>query len=144
MAKAVKAPKPDAAATEKARRVAVVDELGQLEAELAAIAPKKKRVDVLKKEVQVWADQYPPETAIIFEGEQYCAQVSARTHRRRIADMAKVFVLLGKKKFLELCGFTLKCVEENLCPADVSSVVVEDQYVGERTVRSLQRANKPA
>lgn len=126
---------------EAERKILVVDELGQLEAELAAVKLKAKLAEILKHEVQGWANEYPPEMPVMFEGRRYCAQVSARGNRRRIADMVKLFAVLGRDKFLKVCSFTLKAAEEQLAPQELSQVIVEDQYVGERTVKSMQRAN---
>lgn len=140
MRKAKAAPPPAISVEERKRRILIVDEIGQLENELALIKPKAKRVEVLKKEIQGWAESYPSEQPLMFEGERFAVQVSAKGNKRRISSMGKLFELLGKLKFLALCSFTLKAAEENLTAAQLNDVVVEELGVGERSVKAMQRA----
>ncbi len=139
MRKAKAAP-PSISAEERKRRIQIVDEIGQLENELALAKPKAKRVEVLKKEIQGWAEAYPAEQPVMFEGQHFAVQVSAKGNKRRISSMEKLFGLLGKLKFLGLCSFTLKAAEENLTAAQLNEVVVEDLGIGERSVKAMQRA----
>lgn len=132
-------------AAELQRRVQVVDELGQLERELAAMKPQEARAKSLKAEIQAWADaEFPADQAVTFEGHQFAAQVGAKGNKRRISSMQKVFDFLGVKKFLAACSFTLKSAEETLAPDQLKAVIVEDANVGDRSVKVLQRATAAA
>jgi hypothetical protein len=131
--------------TEKLERRQVVDELGKLESDASKVRASEPRIKALKAEVKSWADsEYPAHQAVVFEGNHYSAQVSAKGKLRRFRSMEALFDLLGKAKFLAHCAFTLKSAEEQLSPVDLGRVVVEEPNAGERTVKAVLRAGKAA
>ena len=122
-------------------RARIIDELGKLDAELAAMKPKKERADALKTQIQSWADaEFPATQAALYEGKKYAVQVSAKPNKQRIRSMELIFAFLGRLKFLSCCSFTLKAAADNLEPSQYNEAVALELNVGDRTVRPVRRA----
>jgi hypothetical protein len=127
-------------AQEIAQRMAVVDELGALDAQIAALGPKIRRAESLRKQVQGWADaDFPADQNVVFEGASFLAEASAKGNRREIADMEGVFKRLGRSKFFEVCQVALKRLDELLTAAEAAAVLKESRS-GPRSVKTLARA----
>jgi RNA polymerase sigma factor (sigma-70 family) len=119
-------------------RAQVIDELGALQEQ---IKPQIAREKTLVAEIRGWAEQEcKPASAVVYEGRIYLAPVSAKGNRRRVAEMAQVFAMLGRDTFLRLCGFTVETAEKHLSPLQFTEVVVEDANVGPRAVSTVLRA----
>jgi hypothetical protein len=88
-------------------RAKLVDELGQLDATFAVLKFDLARQKFIRAEVAGWADDLKGEETLTVVGKLYSALISARENKRTILNMGKVFLFLGKKLFLENCGFTL-------------------------------------
>jgi len=123
-------------------RAKIVDGLGKLRERLEPLRALEK---ALVDEVRSWANaKYSDSQAVVFEGRSYAAAISARADKRRIGSMLKLFVMLGKEKFLSLCGFTLEVADKHLTPAQLDQVVVKEPNIGERTVKTMRRAGTKA
>lgn len=112
--------------------------MGALQRELER---KKAREKELADEIRSWAEaECKPGQAIVYEGQKFAASVTAKANKRRITAMLELFGILGKNRFLSLCGFTLDTAEKNLTPAQFSEVVTEEANTGRRTVETMPRA----
>jgi hypothetical protein len=118
---------------------AVIDEAGRLDAELAAVEPKRARLKLLKEIIAARAGNLQPEESPFYDGEEFSALVSAIENETAISDMEAVFRMLGKPKFLDLCSMTLKNLREHLTTAQFA-IVTKKARTGSRSVKLLSRA----
>ncbi len=118
----------------------LVDELGELEEQLAPFQTKIKRVETLRKELRDWAEQdgVPAPEACTYHGRLYTAEVTARGFQQRITSISRVFKLLTPARFLKLCTITLAAIQEHLTAEQYAEVVVQEQ-TGPRKVRTFRR-----
>ncbi len=142
MAKAVpitKAKKPTAQerAKEQKRRIAVIDELGDLQIKLK---PMQAREKVLLADVQSWCEEYPAAAPVMFDGLKFTAAVSAKANTRKIGSMLKLFTIWGREKFLSLCKVSLEAIEKDLGPDQQKGLIVEEPASGARKIQTYPRA----
>ena len=105
-------------------RSAIVDEYGLLEAWHKDGGYKRSRREALAKTIRGWYDSAPADQSFQVHGERYQIDVSARG-RQRLVDKARTFTLLKKKRFIELCSFTIKAL------SDVVTGTELDNYLSE-------------
>src|SRR3990172_9130663 len=97
--------------------IKLVDELGELDRKLAAVAPLKKRAEAIKETLRGLMDACGPEEVGSFEGARYVAKISQRQLERR--PIAALFDRLGKKRFLEIAKVSLKSIEALFKPHQI-------------------------
>jgi hypothetical protein len=118
----------------------IVDEFGALNAELEPIRPKQRRFDCLAKTIRSWYADLPGNQSYTLEGDKFVVIISPKENKRRILDMTAVWKLLGVKRFLAFCSFSLDALEANATATEVSKLVTSDQT----GPRSLSVAAKEA
>jgi hypothetical protein len=125
--------------TKQPNRAEIIDELGKLDADLAAsgIAAKLKRVEYLRKTVRAWAENEPAEKPCLFDGDKYAVTLTPREKKRSITSLTVVSKAMGIKTFLAKCTLTLTAVEE-FFGAEADKYITEAQS-GTRTVATFER-----
>ena len=103
-------------------RIAIVDELGALDAELGPLAGKIKRRESLRHTVASWDQGRGDGEAFVIEGAGYRALVSARDNKS-VINKGKLQKLLGAARFRKCAQFTLKTLESFLSASQLESVV---------------------
>jgi len=126
-------------------RTALIDEFGALDVEVKAFAPTKTRHEDLAKTIRAW---YPDEVlpahhATTAPGTSCDVLVGMRGEERHIVSMIRIFKLLGKGRFLELCHIALKALEEALGKEAVEAQVVYKR-TGPRKLTVLAKLGKAA
>jgi hypothetical protein len=116
-----------------AKRVAAIDEYGELARRVAAFKPTAERKLELEKEIAAWYDGEPAECEFVVEGRFYSARISARALKRTIVDMAKLFLLAGKARFLQLCTVPLGAIDREF-PLDKRQAFLAEERKGRRSV----------
>jgi hypothetical protein len=114
-------------------RAAVIDELGELQREIAVFRPKLKRAEELQKQVQSWYSSEAPDKSFEADGCRYRVQVGMRENPRRITDMMRVFLHLGKTKFVSLASIALKDLEA-VVDGNVIDTLLTEERSGPRSV----------
>ena|SRR5579875_3900161 len=100
---------------------AVVDEIGALELELAAVAAKQTRLKQLRERVRDAFAKVDAERDFEVQGEKYIATLGPKADERTV-DTVLLAKAVGAKRFREIAGVTLKAVETAF-PALLDSVV---------------------
>jgi hypothetical protein len=118
--------------------VALIDELGRLEADLEKITPKLERAKVLRGEIGRWCDQMPADQEYVVDGDRYAAAVSRRDNQRKIVSLGKIFRVVGQAEFLKVCSLTLKALD-SLIPRNKQGRFVLEERTGKRTVKLVRR-----
>jgi len=119
-----------------AKRVAIIDEFGELERRLKVQKPERDRHKALEAEIVAWYRDEPAEESFVAEGTLYSVRISARAKKRTIFNLDKVFRLLGKIKFLSLASIPLSAVDRELPDADHSTFLKEERS-GSRSVEAV-------
>jgi hypothetical protein len=123
-------------ATEKR---AVVDELGQLEQNIAPMKDLEKRASELRAQVRGWFPKLDPAKSASVEGHKFICTVGSKENQRTIKDIYEVFKLAGSYEFLQRCTFTLKALKE-IAPADKFEALTEEGRTGTRPVKTFAKA----
>ena len=118
-------------------RIALIDEFGELDRRVAEFRPVVDRHKRLKEEIEGWYERDEATDSFVAEGNCYQLQISARSNKRKIIGMAKLFTALGKTRFLELCSFPLT-VLDRLLPD--SAAYVSEERTGSRTIKPVAKA----
>lgn len=105
-------------------RAALVDELGDLQAQAA---PLNARIKELKGLLTLEFVGKAPETAFHVFGARFEMTLSACKKVRSITDMLRLFKILGVRKFLENCSFPLAAVDEHLTLPERAAVLTESR-----------------
>jgi hypothetical protein len=111
----------------------LIDELGDLERQLAVVVPLVKRAAFIRETIRGWMARRKPQSAGRFDGRRFVAVVTACQNQRSIKDLAGIFAHLGKGRFLELCQFTLKALEDNV-PLPDRDKFIQETATGPRKV----------
>lgn len=124
-------------------REEIIDELGRLDAEIAAdgIATKLTRIKTLRETVRAWSETEPAEKPLLYEGKAYSVTLTPRENQRSIRSLQAVYKALGIAKFIVACSLTLKALEEAVGKENIGKYVTEER-TGSRTVATFAR--KPA
>jgi hypothetical protein len=126
--------KVDAAAAALALEV---DELGDLEKELAPLRPKIARLELLRKSVRSRFDDSPADESFDAVGDRFVVSVGARS-MESIVDMPRLIKLAGIKLVQTFARVTLKDLEAHTTFA-MRAQVVSQQQTGYRTLKALER-----
>jgi hypothetical protein len=118
---------------------AVVDELGQIEQDIAPLKDKEKRASELRAQVRTWFPKLASVTSTTVEGFKFICTVGAQENQRSIKDIGAVFKLAGSYEFLQRCTFTLKALKE-IVTADKFEELTEETRTGTRPVKTFAKA----
>lgn len=130
--------KIDAAAAALAlKQAAEVDELGDLEKELAPLRPKIARLELLRKSVRSRYDDSPADKTFEAVGERFVVSVGARS-MESVVDVPRLIKLAGVKLVQKFARVTLKDLEANTTCA-MRAQVISQQQTGYRTLKALER-----
>jgi hypothetical protein len=121
---------------------AVVDEIGDLEAELAPWKQKTARLEALRKSLRDHYASEPADATFEVHGTRFLTLVGPRA-AQRLVNCASLFKLIGQKRFLAICAVTLKALEE-ACKLDVVLACVETSDTGPRTMKTFAKASAKA
>lgn len=114
-------------------RCAIVDEIGDLEAELAPLKPKQARLDLLRASLRASYDDKPAADSFQVEGNRFVVIVGGRGDQK-IVNILKLFKRIRAKLFLQIASVTLKAVEA--LPPDVElECVSKSVNTGPRTLK---------
>lgn len=119
-------------------RAAIIDELGKLDAELAAMKPKEARRKELSEQVIEWFQDEPAEKAVAASGARFTVVVSPRGNQRSILSIPKLFKRLGERTFLTNCSIALGALDNLLTKAEIGKFVGEAR-TGPRKVTTAAR-----
>lgn len=122
--------------TKKARQAAalaaMVDELGDLEQEIAEHKIKFARVEVLRASIRSAYAKADPGRMYQAAGERWVCLVG-KNGNASIVDKAELLKRIGAAKFCELAGVTLKALEEHV-PKEILGAVVSLEPIGPRII----------
>jgi hypothetical protein len=95
-------------------RTKTVDQIGALEAKLAPYAGDIATLKRLREAAREWpaADKIAPESTACYSGKRYVLTLGMRENERKIRNLADVFALVGKVRFVAACSLTLKALGE--------------------------------
>ena len=124
-----------------AKRQAVIDEFGALQAKVDEFKPTRERHAELREQIAAWYEKEPATRPYIEEGRKYVLQVSACTNERAITSMSKLFKLLGLETFLKLCKVPLGSVDACVPKERHSEFLVASQ-TGPRVIKTVAKALK--
>ena len=116
-----------------AKRSAVIDEYGELARRVAAFKPTAERKLELEKEIASWYAEQSAELEFAAEGRLYSVQISAKGIKREITDMGKLFALLGKARFLDVCSVPMQAIDREIPPEKHPAFLTEERK-GRRAV----------
>lgn len=116
--------------------LAIVDEFGELERQIALWKPRIDRAAELRKIIENWYANDVAEESFTIAGKLYMVVLSPRAKKRSIVGMTKLYKLLGAKIFLEWCTFPLQAIDG--LHIDPTGIVNEERS-GNRTVKAVLR-----
>jgi hypothetical protein len=118
---------------------ALVDELGSLDAELARLKPKIDRAKWLRDVIAGWYTDEAPEAAMMADGNQYSAIISAMGNKRSVISIAAVKRRLGEREFMAHCSIGLGVLDELLTVEELPEFVTSER-TGPRGVKTVAKA----
>lgn len=121
---------------------ALVDELGDIERELAPFKAQIKRAEVLRSTIRGAYKGHDPAASFSVEGVRWRALLTA-CGNESIIDLPKLFRLAGETLFVECVSASLKTLEQKCAPAIVGAVVSTRQS-GSRSLVLTPVAPAPA
>lgn len=116
----------------------LVDEMGDLERELAPFKLKTARLEALRKSLRDSFRMQAPSGTFEVAGTRFLALVGP-CGAQRLVNVAALFKLVGLKRFLAMAAVSLKALAENE-NTDVGLAVIETSDTGPRTVNVLAKA----
>jgi hypothetical protein len=145
MPKAVIA-KVDAGKQRLERAAALVDELGQIEREIAReyaatamkVGSKPGRAGAIRAEILKLYEDAQADVPFSIEGEAFAAMLAARTNQTCITAMAKVAKLLGRERFLAAATVTLGTLRKELTPQELAACT-KTERTGPRSLSVVER-----
>lgn len=90
--------------------VAMVDELGALDSELAPLAPKISRAENLRKAIRAHFDQAPADQEQTAAGTKYDVLLGEKENASTV-DVVKVAQIIGVQQTLAIASCTLKALK---------------------------------
>jgi len=117
---------------EAAARVALVDEYGDLQTELAPFKAKQARLEALAKTIRSWYVDQAGDQAHTAAGLRYQAVLGAKGSTTTLADMPVIAKALGRKRFMLAVSITLKALQEFATPSQVTALAWKIPYTGSR------------
>lgn len=117
---------------------AIVDELGALDSELARLKPKIDRAKYLRDVIVSWYVDEKPEAAMLAEGTEYSAIVSAMGNKRSVISIKDVKRRLGETEFMQHCSIGLGVLDEILSVEELPEFV-KTERTGPRSVKTVAK-----
>lgn len=111
----------------------LIDELGEIEAQLGPLRVLQRRADTIREVILSWMRTAKPTDSATFYGRRYAVTVSACQVQRKVRNIERLLELLGTKKFVKACSFTLKALEEHV-PFPQRAEFIEESQTGPRRV----------
>lgn len=118
---------------------AMVDELGDLEAEIAPHKIKFARVEVLRSSIRSAFAKADPGRMYQAGGERWVCLIG-KAGNASIVDKSELLKRIGPAKFAELAGVTIKALEEHV-PKEILGAVVSLEPVGPRIITVVPAVN---
>jgi hypothetical protein len=118
--------------TGAAALVSMIDELGDLEAEVQPMKARIARIDTLRAALRAeysTKDSLTPYTA---NGERFTLNVGAAGNAT-VIDRERLHKLIGPKKFMQVVTVTVKAITD-LCGAAIAGAVSSSQQTGTRSL----------
>lgn len=122
----------------KKQRVAIIDRYGELKRRVAEFKPVSDEASRLEKQIVSWYDEEPATSTFVEEGEYYSVQIGQKKNERTIVNMGRIFALLGRARFLELCSFPLAVIDKSL-PDSVRKVALHEDNAGDRSINPVAK-----
>lgn len=119
---------------------ALIDQLGELDVEIAPLETKKKQAEEIRGQLRGLRPKMKPEQAFQLEGAKFVAQIGVMGDERKISDMKAVARAVGAEAFMGHCSFTLKKLEELLQSSAKVAALVTTARTGSRTVKTFLRS----
>lgn len=123
-------------AAEEAQRKAVIDEYGQLDAELAPVKHRIRRFEELAKTIRGWHADTAPELTIIERGDRFHVVVGPKAETTLFAAAQQIYDLLGHDKFLAIAKVTLGGLESELTAEEVATLTHKER-TGSRSLKPV-------
>lgn len=120
-------------------RIAIVDEFGELERQKAEFKPVQDRASQLLDIIRHWFLGSDANTAAVVSGKRWSAQVGPAASVATI-DKSRLFRILGKDRFLEICSIPVSAVEA--LPFDLVKGCVSKDRTGKRPVKAVLRGQQ--
>src|ERR1051326_3005293 len=121
----------------------LVDELGDLDVAIQAGRKAEELARPLKKELAAAMNLAPGESCIA-DGSKYQCFISEQQNQREITDMAELFEMLGREKFLAHCSFPLAKIDELLGDCSPVLIPVKAERTGPRKFKFIRVLMKKA
>jgi hypothetical protein len=99
--------------TERSRE-SILDEYGELDRQVRAFAPTKKRHEVLRTQILDMEPGLHAEQFITLSGSIYDVTISERENESHVLNMAKLYKAMTRETFLGVCKITVKVIEAAL------------------------------
>jgi hypothetical protein len=112
--------------------VSMIDELGDLETEVAPYKAKLKRADALRAAIRGRYAGAPPDAVFVVDGDRFRAVISAKGNES-VVDNAALYKLAGPKLFVEIASVSLKAITDK-CGAAMLGAVVSIEQSGSRSL----------
>ena len=112
----------------------MVDEYGRLEAELAPLKGKLKRLDELSKAIRACHENADAEKSVVSIGDEYEVVLGPRGMQTSITDMVQVYKAMGRDKFMAYASITLKALGEAGIDAVVIASLTKKSQTGSRSL----------
>jgi hypothetical protein len=105
---------------------ALVDQLGHLDLEIAALKEKQAEASLLRAELVARLGLEATQ-ALSVNGQQFVAQIGEQQMKRKITDMPRLFAILGKRKFVEHCSFPLGALDKLTNPLERKEILEQER-----------------
>jgi hypothetical protein len=127
--------------TKKPTLADLIDELGSIDEQLGPLEPKRKRATELRKTISASIPLQPEESTVV-NGVKFCATVGPKKNETKIQSIARVFKILKKETFLEICSVTLEKLKTAVGEVQFSTLVITSR-TGARTIDTFRRPEDP-
>ncbi len=107
-------------------RAAIVDRYGELKAKVLAFKPVQDEYEKLGSRIRGWYDAEPGDQSFTEAGTSFAVVISARSIER-LPDKPRLYAALGKKRFIDMCGFTLTRIAQCFSGEELPAYVTESQ-----------------
>lgn len=120
-------------------RKAKVDELGQLEQDLAKLHDKEKTAAALRVEIGSWYDRQLPAIGYACEGHKFGCTIGPRGNESAMDHNPAIVKAIGQKTFLAIAKVTIKALEAATTTVIFNRLVTYTR-TGARTVKTFAKA----
>lgn len=118
---------------------AKVDELGQLEQDLAKLHDKEKQAAALRVEIGSWFDKKLAAVGYTCEGFKFNCTIGPKGNESAMDGNPAIVKAIGQKTFLAIAKVTIKALEAATTTVIFNRLVTYDR-TGARTVKTFAKA----